>query len=241
MAIDLKQYAGKTVTAQDDAILNDQLCRLNGIIKGCSTHFISVNVVNVEAGWGIMKGRMFKISETTLNCALPDADGVGIVKIKMDLTNKDAPAQILSVVAAGEVYPDLEQDEECNFNNGIYEIELARYTATPNTITNFVQTAESLDKQLQDKDNMLREKILDLVDQKIDVVIKQSSITKAVLPAGATTVTITDSRITTNSALSFYTSIYGVNPTDVSVAAGSVTLTFDAQDTDMKVGVRVDG
>ncbi len=66
-------------------------------------------------------------------------------------------------------------------------------------------------------------------------------ITKATLAAGATTVTISDSQITTNSTLSFYTSVYGTNPTAVSVANGSVTLTFDAQDADMEVGVRVDG
>ncbi len=66
-------------------------------------------------------------------------------------------------------------------------------------------------------------------------------ITKATLAAGATSVTISDSRITTNSALSFYTSVYGTNPTAVSVANGSVTLTFDAQNADMEVGVRVDG
>ena len=40
---------------------------------------------------------------------------------------------------------------------------------------------------------------------------------------------------------SFYTSIWGVNPTGVSVATGSVTLTFDAQESDMEVGVRIDG
>ncbi len=65
-------------------------------------------------------------------------------------------------------------------------------------------------------------------------------ITKAILAAGATTVTISDSQITTDSTLSFYTSVYGTNPTTVSVANGSVTLTFDAQDADMEVGVRVD-
>ena len=230
MVIDLKQYAGKTVTAQDDAILNDQLCGLNGVIKGCGTRFISVNVVNIEAGWGIIKGRMFKVSEKTLNCMLPDTDGVGIVKIRMDLTNKDAPAQILSEAVAGKTYPELEQDEGCNFNNGIYEIELARYMATPNAITNYVQTVETLDKQLQDKENKL-----------LDEVNKLRSITKSTLAKGATSITISDPRITTDSALSFYTSIYGVNPTAVSVAAGKVTLTFDAQSVAMEVGVRVDG
>jgi len=67
------------------------------------------------------------------------------------------------------------------------------------------------------------------------------TITTTTLTAGQTSITITDSRITTDSALSFYTSVYGVNPTEVSVATGSVTLTFDEQDADMTVGVRVDG
>lgn len=66
-------------------------------------------------------------------------------------------------------------------------------------------------------------------------------IIRETLTAGATSVTIEDDRITTDSALSFFSSIYNVNPTDVSVANGSVTLTFKAQTADMEVGVRVDG
>ncbi len=75
----------------------------------------------------------------------------------------------------------------------------------------------------------------------INSINSKLKITTTTLAAGATSVIISDSQITTNSALSFYTSVYGVNPTAVSVVNGSVTLTFDAQDTDMKVGVRVDG
>lgn len=85
--------------------------------------------------------------------------------------------------------------------------------------------------------NNLQEQI-DAVKQDI---IQQASITKAVLAAGATSVTIEDDRITTDSALSFYTSIFGVNPTAASIDTGSVTLTFKAQTEDMEVGVRVDG
>lgn len=79
---------------------------------------------------------------------------------------------------------------------------------------------------------------LKLAMQKLN---KQLSISKAVLPAGETTVTISDTRITTDSVLSFFTSIFSVNPTAVSVANGSVTLTFKAQTVAMEVGVRVDG
>lgn len=229
MAIELKQYTGQTVTAQDDAIMNDQFYGLNGVIAGCNLQFISVNVVNIEGGWGIIKGRLFKITETTLKCMLPDDNGVGIVKIKMDLLNKDNPVEILSEAIAGDVYPDLEQDEECNYNNGIYEIELARYTASAVAITDFKQTFEMLENQ----------SIQGMIKQLNDM-IQRASITRSVLAAGETSITISDNRITTDSVLSFYTSIYGVNPKTVSVSNGSVALTFEAQTADMEVGVRVD-
>ena len=59
------------------------------------------------------------------------------------------------------------------------------------------------------------------------------------LLAGETTITLTDDAITTDSKFDFYTSIYGVSPTNVTVATGSITLEFDAQETDMSVEVRV--
>lgn len=65
-------------------------------------------------------------------------------------------------------------------------------------------------------------------------------IIRGTLPAGETTITISDNSITTDSVLSFYTSIYGVNPKKVSTEAGSVTLEFKAQTEDMEVGVSVD-
>ena len=84
---------------------------------------------------------------------------------------------------------------------------------------------------------------LDATQGKIlnDKITNISTITKGTLSAGSTSITLSDSRITTNSALSFYTSIYGVNPNSVSVSSGSVTLTFDAQASSMTVGVSVDG
>lgn len=59
------------------------------------------------------------------------------------------------------------------------------------------------------------------------------------LTAGQTSITILSDYITTDSVLDFYTSIYGVNPLTVSVVAGEVTLTFNAQVTNMTVGVKI--
>lgn len=59
------------------------------------------------------------------------------------------------------------------------------------------------------------------------------------LTAGQTTLTLTDSAITTNSTLDFYTDTFGINPTDVTVTTGSVTLTFEAQANNIEVKVRI--
>lgn len=59
------------------------------------------------------------------------------------------------------------------------------------------------------------------------------------LVSGATSITLTDSGITTDSTFDIYTSIWGAEPTDVTVANGSITLTFEAQSTDMNVKVKV--
>lgn len=61
------------------------------------------------------------------------------------------------------------------------------------------------------------------------------------LNAGETSITLEDSDISSNSILSFFTSIYGVMPNSVTVRKGSVTLTFDEQSQSMVVGVKVEG
>ena len=61
------------------------------------------------------------------------------------------------------------------------------------------------------------------------------------LSAGSTTITLTDAAITTTGdhTVDLYTSAYGVNPTDVTVAEGSITMTFEPQAADLWVGAVV--
>ena len=59
------------------------------------------------------------------------------------------------------------------------------------------------------------------------------------LTAGQTSITLTDSSILESSTFDFYTSKFGINPTNVSVLNGSITLTFDEQSTDLDVKIRV--
>lgn len=59
------------------------------------------------------------------------------------------------------------------------------------------------------------------------------------LSAGSTILMLSDASITTSSNFDFYTDTYGVNPTNVSVSTGVITLTFPAQQSDLSVKVRV--
>lgn len=59
------------------------------------------------------------------------------------------------------------------------------------------------------------------------------------LTAGQTSLTLSNASITTSSTLDFYTDVFGVNPTNVSVSTGSVTLTFPVQVNNIGVKVRV--
>lgn len=69
---------------------------------------------------------------------------------------------------------------------------------------------------------------------------RQLDIYTGVLSAGEVELTIEAEAITTDSVLSFFTSIYGVNPSSVSIVDGAVTLTFEEQSNDITVGVSVD-
>ena len=57
------------------------------------------------------------------------------------------------------------------------------------------------------------------------------------LEAGETEIIFEDDRILATSTGIWCTSVFGVNPTDVDISAGSITLTFDERESDL--GVRV--
>lgn len=77
---------------------------------------------------------------------------------------------------------------------------------------------------------------------KLAKAVRSLIVTRGILPAGETSITILDDRIKEDgNVFTFHTSIYGVNPSSVSVSAGSVTLRFPAQSVDMEVGVQING
>lgn len=63
-------------------------------------------------------------------------------------------------------------------------------------------------------------------------------ILSGVLSAGSTTITLSNESITGEEMIEVFTDIYGVNPKSITSEAGSITLTFKAQENDMNIKVR---
>ncbi len=59
------------------------------------------------------------------------------------------------------------------------------------------------------------------------------------LTAGSTTLVLQDAAITAGSWVDGASSVYGVNPTNVVASNGQVTLTFEAQQTNIDIKVRI--
>lgn len=72
-----------------------------------------------------------------------------------------------------------------------------------------------------------------------NVVDNSTHLMVANLSAGSTSLVFQDDSIKTNSTIDIYTDKWGVNPTDVTVETGKLTLTFDAQDSALAVKVEV--
>jgi hypothetical protein len=99
----------------------------------------------VGAGRGVIKGRDFTVEEETVLAELPfGGPQPGRLIIRVDLLDSEEPARLVTQLGAGGQLPALEQDGDLNYTSGIYEFELARYTANELMLSDFEQTAAML-------------------------------------------------------------------------------------------------
>ena len=126
MSIDLKQFAGASVTPADDARLyNFFLSGRAGIAEGVEVTHLGANQFRISAGWGVCKGRVFVVAEETVNAKLsPSGSQKGRLIISVDLS-ADTPAYFASQAAA--TLPDLVQ-EDLNGSGTLFEMPLAEYS-----------------------------------------------------------------------------------------------------------------
>lgn len=86
---------------------------------------------------------------------------------------------------------------------------------------------------------------IDELKADVDAIVVPASsfeIVRGSLTAGQTSVTLTASKSVSATALiDVFADVYGLNPSAVSVAGAVITLTFEAQASDVAVAVRIDG
>ena len=165
MSVILKQFDGGAIAPRDDAILYNSIITRNGILNGCTITHLGANQIKITAGRGIIKGRMFEVEEMTVNCQLASAGTQkGRMYLRMELSNMENPAQIKTVAA--DTLPELVQEEDCNYTNGIYELELCTYDVTDTLLSNLKTTYEVIDtvfpvaKTLDDVNGVTDEDVL---------------------------------------------------------------------------------
>ena len=139
MGIVVKQFDGVSVTPKDDAVVRDLLFSAYGIFRGCGISFLGVNQIRVASGYMIVKGREVAITEETIAAQLSSSGTKrGRLYIHFDFSNQTTPAQFLTQVA--DELPALTQEEDANYNDGIFEIELCNYDVSEVAVSNIVES-----------------------------------------------------------------------------------------------------
>lgn len=142
MSIRLITFSGQTVTPKTDGIIQDASIGQNGIFYGCSVT-ASGNSLHIDGGYGLIKGRYFEIDATTVPVTLATSDTLlGRLYVKLDLSNTEAPIRVLT--ATGETLPSLEQDVDANFDDGVWEMELATFNITTTEISDLAETYQTI-------------------------------------------------------------------------------------------------
>lgn len=237
--IELKQFNGMTVTPNDDAIMYDVMFGENGLISGCDVTYLGSNQIQIAAGRGIIKGRQWVSQQTTINVTLAESGELnGRIYIHMNLADTESPIKIMHETA--ETLSDLTQDENCNTTNGIYEIELATYTASVLTVSNLKKTATEVGGLYRKMVVDDRDSAIAVTENGIPVGCKAFAelandtgtwIGSTTVESGSTSAVIENAAITANSLVDVYyaeASKETVASAGVtySLAAGSLTLTF---------------
>ena len=80
---------------------------------------------------------------------------------------------------------------------------------------------------------------MDKIDEELFKRAIKPTVLTGTLATGNTSLTLKSDAVTKSSIIDIYTSVYGINPSNVSVSTGSITLTFDAQESSVEVRVEV--
>ena len=176
MGIKMNTYAGGQMTAGNDAILHDRAIANTGILHGCNITFMGANQVHIEKGYLLIKGRYCTVTEDTIQVAMSNSETElpGRLYVRADLADAQEPVKILSVAA--DPLPKLTQDENFNYDNGVWEMELATYTAGMTAIKDLTVTCEEVPEGASKKETAaLLGKIDELTENLGDLTFAQDA------------------------------------------------------------------
>lgn len=143
MAVELITYSGKTVTPMDDAIVRDVGMGASGVLYGCEASY-SGNVITIGSGYGLIKGRLFKVTTTRLTVDLTDQNTRGSVFVRLTLSNSSTPISFLVTKGNVEDADDNYGNDDANYIDGYYYVMIARYTASNSGITSIENSGKKL-------------------------------------------------------------------------------------------------
>ena len=139
MSISLTTYAGSTVVPQDDAMIYETTVNQSGIFRGCAITKTDANVITIDSGWGMICGRHFKVRTEDIVIPLETEGEIPAqLYIEMDLGNYDAPIQFK--YEKNDPLSDMIQQEDINYINGRYQMQLATFTVSTTGIDNLQKT-----------------------------------------------------------------------------------------------------
>ena len=176
MGIKMNTYAGGQMTAGNDAILHDRAIANTGILHGCNITFMGANQIHIEKGYLLIKGRYCTVTKDTIQVAMSNSETElpGRLYVRADLADAQEPVKILSVAA--DPLPKLTQDENFNYDNGVWEVELATYTAGMTAIKDLTVTCEEVPEGASKKETAaLLGKIDELTENLGDLTFAQDA------------------------------------------------------------------
>lgn len=140
--ISLVTYAGQTVTPLDDALVYETAINKSGMIYGGVVTIKNANNLHISGGHGMVCGRKFTIFDSDIQVALSSSGTLlGRLYVQLDLSNIGTPIQLL--VETGASLTPVQQDQNVNIQNGVYEFNLATFSVDTSTISNLVNVAPS--------------------------------------------------------------------------------------------------
>ena len=142
VSLNLVTFSGGTVAPKTDGIIYDSAIGQCGVFYGCNVT-ADGNTVYVSSGYGIIRGRFFEMNDSSVAVTLSSSKTLsGRIYLRLDLSNATAPLQLLAVT--GSTLPDLTQEEDANFTNGVWEMELATFDSSTSSVDNVVETYETI-------------------------------------------------------------------------------------------------